>query len=67
MVYIFGLFGLVMGFGVGLGVINVLLRHYSVKQIKENPSMRWKYGVLVWIFAGLGSWSGIWIYNNYFL
>lgn len=67
MVYIFAFFGLVMGFGIGLGFINVLLRHYSVKQIKESPSMRWKYGALVWIVAGFGCWAGIWIYNNYFL
>ena len=67
MVYIFGFFGFVMGFGVGLGVINVLLRHRSKKEIEEDTSLRWTYGLAVWVFAALGGWLGAWIHNNYFL
>ncbi|MCI5060910.1 MAG: hypothetical protein MRY79_07550 [Alphaproteobacteria bacterium] len=66
-VYIFGLFGFVMGFGVGLGVINVFLRHYSNEKIKNDKSLRWTYGLAVWVFAALGAWLGIWLYHNSFI
>ena len=36
MVYIFGLFGAMIGFGVGLGTINVLLRHHGKTEIQDN-------------------------------
>ena len=67
MVYIFGFFGFVMGFAVGLGTINVLLRKYSVKEIRSNKSFKWKYGTLVWFFGLFGGWIGVWLYNHYFL
>ena len=67
MVYVFGFVGFVMGFGVGLGVINVLLRHYSKQELQDNKSLRWRYGLAVWIFAVLGGWAGVSLYNNSFL
>jgi len=67
MVYIFGIFGFVLGFAIGLGAINVLLRHYSTKQIQENRSFKWKYGLIVWLLAFFGGWAGVWIYYNHFL
>ena len=66
MVYIFGFFGFVMGFGIGLGVINVMLRHYSTKEIQENKSFKWTYGLAVWGFAAIGGWIGVWLYNQNF-
>lgn len=66
MVYIFALIGLAMGFGIGLGIINVLLRHKSIKTIKSDTSLRWTYGLLVWVFAGFGAWAGVWLHNIYF-
>ena len=65
MVYIFGFFGFAMGFAVGLGVINVMLRHRSTEEIKKDKSLKWTYGVGVWIMAALGGWLGVWIYNNH--
>lgn len=67
MVYIFGFVGFVMGFGVGLGMINVALRYKSKEEIRSDPSLKWKYGPWAWVFGGLGSWLGVWIYNHYFL
>lgn len=67
MVYIFGIFGFVLGFAVGLGTINVLLRHYSAKEIQANKSFKWKYGLIVWLFAIFGGWLGVWLYHNHFL
>lgn len=67
MVYIFSLFGFMMGFGIGLGTINVLLRKRSKQEIQEDKSLVWTYGLIVWVVAGLGGWLGFWIYNNHFL
>ena len=67
MVYIFSFFGFMMGFAVGLGTINVLLRRRSNSEIEKDKSLRWTYGVAVWIFAALGGWLGFWFYNNSFL
>ncbi len=66
MVYIFAVIGFFMGFGVGLGTINVLLRHRSKKDIQSDKSLRWSYGLMVWLFAILGGWLGVWACNNYF-
>lgn len=67
MVYIFAFVGFVMGFGVGLGVINVLLRNRSLKDIQNDKSLRFRSGLAVWVFAGLGGWAGVWLYNYNFL
>lgn len=66
MVYIFAFVGIISGFAIGLGVINVALRHYTMKEIKADKSLKWKSGLSVWIFAGFGGWLGTTIYNNYF-
>ena len=55
-----------VGFSIGLGTINVLLRRRSKLEIEEDKSLRWTYGIAVWIFAGLGGWFGFWFYNNNF-
>ncbi len=67
MVYIFGFIGFALGFSIGLGAINVLLRHLSTKDIEGDASLRWTYGVGVWILGGLGGWFGLWIYETYFI
>jgi hypothetical protein len=66
MVYIFGAFGFVIGFSVGLGVINVLLRNRSINEVKDHKSSKRVYGLAVWGLAAIGCWLGIGVYNNYF-
>lgn len=66
MVYLFGAIGLVLGFVAGLFVINIFLRTYSKSELVRNKSLRWTYGVAVWIFAALGSWGGVWFYERSF-
>ncbi|MEM8833314.1 MAG: hypothetical protein AAGB32_02120 [Pseudomonadota bacterium] len=66
MVYIFALVGFVMGFAVGLGTINVLLRNRSIEDVKKDKQAKWKYGLLVWAFGFIGGYIGIFIHNNYF-
>lgn len=66
MVYLFTIIGFVFGFSIGLGTINVLLRNKTKDEIQNNKSLRWKFGVLVWIFAILGGFIGNYIFNHYF-
>lgn len=66
MVYLFAVIGFVFGFSVGLGSINVALRYKTKEQIQNDKSLRWKYGILVWVFAIIGGWLGVQLYNTYF-
>ena len=66
MVYLFGIVGAIVGFSIGLGTINVILRNVPKEKLQSDRSIKWKYGSLVWIFFGFGGWLGIWIYNNHF-
>ena len=66
MVYIFAFVGFMMGFGIGLGAINVLLRHRSKQEIKEDKSLR-LYGLIAWLLAVMGAIIGVWIHNYNFL
>ena len=66
MVYIFAFFGFMIGFGIGLGIINVILRHKSMDEIKSNAAYKWTYGLMVWGFALVGAWLGNLIFHHYF-
>lgn len=66
MIYLFGIVGAIVGFSIGLGTINVMLRNVPKEKLQSDQSIKWKYGLLVWGFFGLGGWLGVWIYNNHF-
>lgn len=66
MVYLFGFLGLVIGFLVGLWIINVLLRNVSKHELRSNKSIWRIYGLLVWLLAGFGSWLAVFVYRVYF-
>ncbi|MEM9469042.1 MAG: hypothetical protein AAF988_02660 [Pseudomonadota bacterium] len=66
MVYLFAILGLVFGFFFGVGVIGLFLRQVSKKELQTNKSLWWTYGLAVWIFAGLGAYSGILLHDRYF-
>lgn len=66
MVYIFALVGFVFGFAIGLGTINVILRNVEKERLTNDKSLKWKYGILVWVFAFCGGWLGVWVFNNVF-
>jgi len=63
-IYLFGAAGLIFGFAGGLFIINLFLRHYPRAELLKNKSLRWTYGLAVWIFAALGAWGGVWLYNR---
>lgn len=66
MVYLSGVIGFILGFAAGLVVINLFLRTYSKSELVRNKSLRWTYGLAVWVFAGLGVWLGVWFYERSF-
>ena len=65
MVYIFVCCGFIMGFGVGLGTLNVMLRYKSKEEIQNDNSLK-KYGIIAWLLAILGGFLGYWIYVHNF-
>ena len=66
MVYLFGVIGFVLGFVAGLAVINLFLKTYSKSELVRNKSLRWSYGLAVWVFSGLGVWLGVWLHDRSF-
>ncbi len=64
MIYLYGVIGFILGFAAGLCVINLFLRHYSSRELLKDRSLRWTYGLAVWLFAALGVWGGIWLHNR---
>lgn len=66
MIYLFGVIGFVLGFVAGLFVINMFLKNYSGRELRRDKSLRWTYGLAVWIFAGLGAWGGVWFFERSF-
>lgn len=67
MIYLFGLIGFVVGFAAGLFIIHLFLRSHTRRDLVQDKSLRWTYGLAVWIFAALGVWGGIWFYKSSFV
>ena len=63
MVYLFGALGLLVGFALGLFVINIFLQHYPTHELVKNKSLRWTYGLACWILAGFGAWAAVYMYQ----
>lgn len=66
MIYLFGIIGFILGFAAGLAIINMFLRNYSGRELLKDKSLRWSYGLAVWLFAALGTWGGIEVYERSF-
>jgi len=66
MIYLFGACGFALGFIAGMFVIHLFLRAYPTNELVKNKSLRWTYGLAVWIFAGLGVLLGVWLYDRSF-
>ena len=66
MVYLFGILGFLGGFMAGLIVINIFLHNVSKQDLLTTRSYRWTYGLAVWVFAGIGSYAGMWMHGRYF-
>lgn len=64
MVYLCAVVGFILGFAAGLIIINLFLASYPKSELLRNRSLRWTYGVAVWVFAALGAWGGVWLYDR---
>ncbi|MCB1529401.1 MAG: hypothetical protein H6853_02865 [Rhodospirillales bacterium] len=65
MVYIYGVIGFVGGFAWGLFMIHLFLRGRSARELLENKSLRWPYGLFVWMVAAGGLYAGLWMYETH--
>ncbi len=66
MIYVVGFVGLISGFALGMMVIARLLKNVSKDDLVHDRSIRWRYGILTWLFAGLGAYSFVKMYEYYF-
>jgi undecaprenyl pyrophosphate phosphatase UppP len=66
MVYLFGILGFIGGFMAGLIVINIFLQNVSRDKLLGDKSLRWTYGLAVWVIAGIGVYAGLWVHARYF-
>lgn len=64
MVYLCAIVGFILGFVGGMFIINLFLANYPNSELVKNRSLRWTYGLSVWIFAALGAWGGVWLYDR---
>lgn len=65
-VYLFGSIGFIVGFIAGLVVIHLFLRGYTKHQLVSDKSLRWTYGLAVWVFAAIGAYGGVWLFDRTF-
>ena len=66
MTLLIGIAGFIGGFAFGIGLIGVFLRARSKSELLQNKSLRWTYGLAVWVMAGFGAWAAVWVYQTYF-
>lgn len=67
MVYVAGILGLFGGFAFGLMLLSFLLRGVDNEKLLNDKYIKWKYGILCWLMAILGSYSAVSTYKYYFL
>lgn len=66
MVYVAGIIGFIGGFVFGQMVLLFFLRGKTREELLNDPYIKWKYGLLNWIIAGLGAYSAVAMYQYYF-
>lgn len=68
MVYLIGVTGFAAGFFAGQMLLIYLLRDSGVsnEELQKDKALRFKYGIMNWLVAGLGSVLFVWIYKRYF-
>lgn len=67
MIYVAGVIGFIGGFALGIMLLSFMLRNVSQEDLLNDRYLRWKYGVLNWLIAVLGAYSGVHMYERYFL
>ncbi len=67
MVYVAGIIGFFGGFFLGQMYLFFRLRNVSNKDLFDDKYIKWKYGLINWAFAIIGSYSAVSMYETYFL
>ena len=67
MIYIVGIIGFILGFIAGIVLLTFLLQNVSKDDMLNDPYIKWKYGLLNWLIAILGSYISVSIYERIFL
>lgn len=65
MVYIIGILGFIAGFVLGLLILKQLLKDRSRQELLESEKLKWTYGVLNWLVAGIVSYCAVMLYKIY--
>ena len=63
MVYVVGTVGFILGFIAGQMLLLRLLKDVPQKDLIEDKTIRWKYGILNWIVAGIASYGLVMAYR----
>jgi ABC-type antimicrobial peptide transport system permease subunit len=66
MIYLIGILGFIGGFIFGQMVLYFMLRHKKREELLNDPYIKWTYGTVNWVFAGLGSYGFVLLYREYF-
>ena len=66
MVYVIGIIGFIGGFIAGQLLLLRLLKDRSNEDLAQDRFVKWTYGLLNWIIAGIGAYSFVFLYNYYF-
>ena len=65
MVYIIGIIGFIGGFIVGQALLLYLLKDRPMEELVNNRLVKWTYGLLNWVVAGIGAYSFVFLYQQY--
>ena len=63
MVYVIGIVGFLLGFGLGMYIISLKLKDKSKEELLQDKALWWAYGTLNWIIALVCCWAAIYLYN----
>ena len=63
MVYVVGLLGFILGFGLGMHLIASKLKEKSKEELLTDKSLWWAYGTLNWLLALAGCWAAVYLYT----
>lgn len=66
MVYIIGIIGFIGGFVFGQMVLYFFLRNKSKEELLNDNLLKWQYGTLNWMIAGLCAYTFVKTYQFYF-
>lgn len=67
MVYIIGILGFIGGFIIGQYILLQMLKNRSREELLNDTSLRYTYGILNWIVAGIGSYLCVTAYKMFFM